>query len=132
MSDKKQQLMDMGFEAARAEEALSVCDDNVERAIEYLFSGPPSDPPPSSSAATTSSSSSRALSNHQDVVASISQYSLDQGRSACTCIALQAADCFLQQAADAAYDNQNESPEARMEALQCLKTEAAAGASPQR
>ena len=104
MSDdnsKKTMLMEMGFDADRAQEALTVCDGNVERAIEYLFSGPSTDPPSggtgtadSTSAATTTTGPSQ----YQDVIAPISQYSMDQGRSACTCIALTAAQNFLQRA----------------------------------
>lgn len=125
MSDKKQQLMDMGFEAPRAEEALTVCDGNLERAIEYLFSGPTSDPPaggmgtPVPPAISTAAAS---LSNAQDVVAPISQYSLDQGRSACTCIALTTAQEFLQKAGASSGTPQF---------LEFLKTPAAATVTPQ-
>jgi UBA/TS-N domain len=82
-------LMEMGFDAAKAKEALGVCDGNVERAIEFLISGGRADAPSSSSISSTLSGP------HQDIVAALSQYSMDDGRSACTCIALNAAQNFL-------------------------------------
>jgi len=102
---KQQQLMEMGFDAAQAQEALTVCQGNMERAVEYLFSGGSGgaggDPPTFSAGpmadATSTSTQPQVLSPSQyhDVTTAISQYSLDHGRSACTCIALTAAQDFL-------------------------------------
>lgn len=96
MTDKKQQLMEMGFDAAKAQEALTACNDNVERAIEYLFGGGGGGGPTDAPSGGGTSSAAASLANAQDVVASISQYTMDEGRSACTCIALTAAQEFLQ------------------------------------
>ena len=113
MNDDDQQifmLVEMGFEKEHARKALQVCSGNVERAIEYLFAPTTTnanddgaararDPPNNSTNNTTNSAaavSDNSISSFRDVVASISQYSLDQGRSACTCIALTAAQEFLQ------------------------------------
>lgn len=92
MSDANMSMLkEMGFEAEKAQEALGVCDGNMERAIAFLFSGGATDPPPS----TSNSSTGRMSGPHQDIVATMSQYSMDDGRSACTCIALTAAQNFL-------------------------------------
>ena len=104
MADNTAMLMEMGFDAERSQEALRVCDGNVERAIEYLFSGGTNinNDPPSGGGSSTPAVAAALPSNHQDmIVAPISQYSLDQGRSACTCIALTAAQLFLQQTTSA-------------------------------
>ncbi|CAB9503769.1 expressed unknown protein [Seminavis robusta] len=85
-------LMEMGFESSRAEEALRVCDGNMERAVEFLFSGGTS----GGAATMASSTGGGGVGSSEDVVASLSQYSVDNGRSACTCIALTAARNFLQ------------------------------------
>ena len=88
--------MEMGFDSSQAQEALTVCNGDMERAVGYLFAEPSSSSdPPAFATASISSSNSQQQHHYQDVVASISQYSLDQGRSACTCIALTAAHKFL-------------------------------------
>jgi UBA/TS-N domain len=93
-------LMEMGFDVEKAHEALAVCDGNLERAIEFLFSGGGTttmDPPPSTISTGGSTGSGRILISgpYQDIVATMSQYSVADGRSACTCIALTAAHNFL-------------------------------------
>lgn len=89
-------LMEMGFEEARVKEALAVCNNNAEQAVEYLFSGGTAaamaaDPPPGGTAAAPT----YITGTSEDISAPISQYSFDQGRSACTCIAMTAAQKWL-------------------------------------
>ena len=110
MSDEAvSQLISMGFDQAQAEQALQVSDGNLEAAINLLLTETqfPEEFPSSSTAQTTnhlaeasgSTTTSRSDSGKilsRAIVAPISQYSVDNGRSACTCIALTAASDFLQ------------------------------------
>lgn len=80
------QLVAMGFEDVQVQEAIRICGDNADRAIEYLLSSPGS----IDNASSASYSDSTTL-----IVGPISQYSIEHGRSACTCIALCGAMNFL-------------------------------------
>lgn len=120
-SEKISMLVAMGFEESAAASALDRCGGHLEQAANHLLGGgggssdasgaPPAAAaaPPSSHATATATSSggggggggggSSSLSSQDDAVvmvnAPISQYSVDNGRSACTCIALSAAQDFL-------------------------------------
>lgn len=89
-NDSIAMLMSMGFDESEALQALSVCGGNVEHAVNHLLSG------------ATASSSSTAVqdttsgTNTRMVQGAISQYSIPDGRSACTSIALTAAAAFLE------------------------------------
>jgi hypothetical protein len=108
------QVTAMGFDDAQARQALEVTAGNVEQAVNYLLMGgvaaapAPAPVPPTIGITTTPSSSSAQQSM---VVGPISQYSVDSGRSACTCIALTAATRFLQ------------SPTVTLNSLQSMITE---------
>jgi UBA/TS-N domain len=78
----------MGFDAVQARDALVACDGSVDAAIDHLLSSVVSDNPGSSS---TSTSSSMITS----VASSVSQYTVPDGRSACTCIALATASQMM-------------------------------------
>jgi len=95
-------LTAMGFSADLAREALTVSSGNMEAAVNYILGGGAgagagvaptavvaAEPPPG--AAAVSAKADGGL-----LRCSRSQYSVDQGRSACTCIALTAATKFLQ------------------------------------
>ena len=81
------QLVSMGFEEAQVKDAICICGDNADHVIEYLLSSPSS----INNASSASPSDSTSL-----IVGPISQYSVEHGRSACTCIALCGAIHFLQ------------------------------------
>lgn len=84
--DAVSQLTAMGFEEAQVQEALNVTNGNMEQAVNFLLGdGGISD------AATESLSQSSSL-----VLCYTSQYSVENGRSACTCIGLMGAALFLQ------------------------------------
>jgi len=78
-------IVDMGFELDKVQKALKSCEDNQKRAIELLLSGDPLDASPSPLPLSS------AL-----IQTDISQYSLENGRSACTCIALTGAKLYLE------------------------------------
>ena len=87
------QLTAMGFDESSARDALASAGGNVETAVNILLGVIP---PP---AAAPSSRTATSTANVGDmIVCPTSQYSVDNGRSACTCIALTAATNFLQQA----------------------------------
>lgn len=94
-----QMITAMGFDAAQAQQALQASNGNVEHAVNFLLmgggSGGGSGGGGSASASSTSVTGG-AASERVVVVGPISQYSVDNGRSACTCIALTAATQFLQ------------------------------------
>lgn len=71
----------MGFDPELAQQAWTACDGNKELAIEVLLSG-------------REENDELALST-DFVVSDISQYSFENGRSACTCIALTGAMLYL-------------------------------------
>jgi hypothetical protein len=92
-------LTEMGFTESKALEALAVCSGNVNGAATYLiatavqaapFAATSMSPMPILSMSLSSSSKDPVLTQGP-----ISQYSIENGRSACTCIALTAADKFL-------------------------------------
>ena len=95
------QLTAMGFGENQVHEALTVCNGNVEAAINYLLNVPSDERPPSIHSSTMSADEPSTTMASAKAVGGLltcgrSQYSLDQGRSACTCIALTAATKFLQ------------------------------------
>ena len=90
------QLIAMGFDANQARESLNAHNGNLEFAVNHLLMGAGGgysnhDPPVSYVQFHSSSSGD----NASTVVGPISQYSIDNGRSACTCIALTAASMFF-------------------------------------
>jgi hypothetical protein len=88
-----QMITAMGFDAAQAQQALQASNGNVEHAVNFLLMGGGTSDS-ASSGATASAATDGGASKL--VVGAISQYSVDHGRSACTCIALTAATKFLQ------------------------------------
>ena len=99
------QLCAMGFPESQAKEALQVSDGNLEIAVNYLLGGglpagigasvsgpaaaaPLAEPP--------SGSQSMAAIAKGLITCGTSQYNVDNGRSACTCIALTTASHFLE------------------------------------
>lgn len=112
------QLTSMGFPVSQVREALTITNGNIEQAVNYLLgggggvetTGSTFSPPPASAAPAAAhvggGERKRAAKNEIDsnrmaakaggiLRAPISQYSVEQGRSACTCIALTAANMFL-------------------------------------
>ncbi|GAX19549.1 hypothetical protein FisN_19Hu127 [Fistulifera solaris] len=81
-------LTALGFSVEAASEALRVCDGQVENAANYLLMNGIA----TNDAGTDDSSPS---SNIQMIHSNTSQYSYEDGRSACTCMALSAARNFL-------------------------------------
>lgn len=105
------ELQSMGFEAGCIREALLVCSGNVERAIDYLLAVDDDNiavAQPTTTSNAPSSTSSLQTETTAPVVSTtsrlprmivahdVSQYSFENGRSACTCIALRAASSFLE------------------------------------
>jgi hypothetical protein len=88
--DAIQMITAMGFDAAQAQQALQASNGNVEHAVNFLLVGGGASESASSGATASGGGASKL------VVGTISQYSVDNGRSACTCIALTAATKFLQ------------------------------------
>jgi len=74
-------LIALGFSQSQANEALDTCNGNVEAAANYLLSN---------------NSVAEDKGEIQTLHAPLSQYSVDSGRSACTCMALYAAQEYLQ------------------------------------
>ena len=120
--DAVSMLTVLGFSTDMATEALQVCDGNVEAAANYLLTttatttttthhqqqqqqqqggGGESFPDTATmlsdkaAATTTTTTTSGSSSNIQMIHGPISQYSVENGKSACTCMALQAAHDFL-------------------------------------
>ena len=103
-------LVSMGFSKIQAAQALAVCDGDVEQAANLLLSNSTHgiDGSEVSSAAVSTagetgiSTSDRhfesisGLEAPTTIVGPLSQYSLPNGQSACTCFALQAASQYLQ------------------------------------
>ena len=87
-------LTSMGFDLDVARSALVACNGDVERAIEYCLGGGGGIPAPDATAASAAGGGGTGtLIRASDV----SQYTFgSDGRSACTCIALQYAERFLQ------------------------------------
>ena len=78
------QLVAMGFDPDQGKLALGQSNGNLEQAVNLLLSGSPLDGGEGGGGSTTM------------VVGTMSQYSVDEGRSACTCIALTAASKTLE------------------------------------
>ncbi|CAJ1961647.1 unnamed protein product [Cylindrotheca closterium] len=85
------QLTAMGFDEPSSRQALASANGNVETAVNILLGVIPAPAAPSSSSAASPS----AADVGDMIVCPTSQYSVDNGRSACTCIALTAATDFL-------------------------------------
>lgn len=84
-------LMSMGFDSSQAQQALKICDGNVQRAVECLLGGN------LFSAANASLSTSSNDGGVNNIIQSeITQYSNPLGRSACTAIALTLAHKSLE------------------------------------
>jgi hypothetical protein len=99
------QLMAMGFGEAQAQEGLTVSNGNLEVAVNYLLGGGIPPPPIAARPAEPPAKmeSMEAIAKGL-VTCGISQYNVDNGRSACTCIALTTASNFLQnQSVDSAF-----------------------------
>jgi hypothetical protein len=93
------QLTAMGFSEASAREALSSANGNIETAVNYLLGVDAAPVPVAAPAAEAPPTTMRTDSMEQKaggiLTCPISQYSVENGRSACTCIALAAATQFL-------------------------------------
>mmetsp|Transcript_19425 Transcript_19425/g.28742 ORF Transcript_19425/g.28742 Transcript_19425/m.28742 type:complete len:292 (+) Transcript_19425:98-973(+) len=79
-------LLSMGFDSGTSQQALQICEGNVERAVECLLSGNISAGGTTANSGVTNNSSQLSL-----VQSDVSQYSNPLGRSACTAIALTLA-----------------------------------------
>lgn len=87
-------LAEMGFSESKALEALTVCSGDVNAAASFLISKAVQTAPFAQSITTLAQNSDSTM--EPDLIQGpISQYSIENGRSACTCIALVAADTFL-------------------------------------
>lgn len=86
------QLMAMGFDEASSRGALASSSGNVEKAVDILLGVVPATAALSSSTADSPSAANVGVM----IVCPTSQYSVENGHSACTCIALTAATNFLQ------------------------------------
>ncbi len=94
--DNVAQLTSMGFLESQAQEALTVCNGDMEAAVNYILGV--AVPMETAAAAAEPPPNTAVLSAQADggfIQCTRSQYSVDQGRSACTCIALTAATKFL-------------------------------------
>jgi hypothetical protein len=101
--DAVAQLTAMGFETGPVNQALRLSNGNLEQAVNLLLSGSiMAEAVVVAVAASPSSSGGGGTSSAVVfgpggmVLGPMSQYSVEQGRSACTCIALTAASQFLQ------------------------------------
>jgi hypothetical protein len=83
-------LTAMGFEVLQATEALTICGGNIEQAANYLLTGGVV------SQGNNARGADHASSQIRMVHSSMSQYTVTQGKSACTCMSLVAAEKFLQ------------------------------------
>jgi hypothetical protein len=85
--DKFAQLTAMGFEAIKVQEALNAVNGNVDQAVHVLLGGaiPPQQ----------QQQQQQQLESSSLIHCAKSQYSGENGRSACTCIALMGAALFL-------------------------------------
>mmetsp|Transcript_25000 Transcript_25000/g.39270 ORF Transcript_25000/g.39270 Transcript_25000/m.39270 type:complete len:293 (+) Transcript_25000:101-979(+) len=85
-------LASMGFDSRTSQQALQMCEGNVERAVELLLSGNMTMGSTNTNSSVTNNSLQLSL-----VQSGISQYSNPLGRSACTAIALTLANnCIAQ------------------------------------
>jgi hypothetical protein len=103
--EKVAMLVAMGFESRGAAAALDLCGGHLEQAANHLLLGggggeentAPMVVPSHSTTDSGYGERGGESSNIRLVNAPISQYSVDNGRSACTCIALYVAQEFLNQ-----------------------------------
>lgn len=95
VEDAATMLTAMGFEASQATEALSICGGSIEQAANYLLTGGVVSQGNNARGAIPDHSSSQET---RMVHSSMSQYTVNQGKSACTCISLVTAEKFLQKA----------------------------------
>ena len=107
-------LMSMGFDSNQAQQALQICDGNVERAVECLLGGNCGG---GGSSVVESSTSNTGGSNSIVVQSEISQYSNPLGRSACTAIALTLSHNCLQ-----LLNNEAASPESVIDSALLTKS----------
>lgn len=90
------QLTAMGFPEASAREALTAANGNLETAVNILLGVVnPASISHSTPTATSNTTTSSEENAGETITCPISQYSVENGRSACTCIALTAATMFL-------------------------------------
>jgi hypothetical protein len=94
-------LTAMGFEASQATEALTICGGNIEQAANYLLTGGVVSQGSSNNNNNNNNNARGAEIDHSSsqsrmVHSSMSQYTVTQGKSACTCMSLVAAEKFLQ------------------------------------
>lgn len=103
--NKLQQLLSMGFNETQSRQALAGCHRSLHSVVDSLLSGEAAvgrvennDVSPTISSVVPSPSET--TRGADDLIkcfdCSISQYTVENGRSACTCIALTAATLFLQ------------------------------------
>ena len=93
-------LTALGFSIDMASEALRVCDGNVQASANYLLSSGAVESSAVGTTTTTTSSTSGVVvvdvgSGIRMVHGPTSQYSVEDGKSACTCMALTAVNEFL-------------------------------------
>jgi hypothetical protein len=106
--EKVSMLASMGFDVDQAQRALVLCDGNVDLAVDRILSGTVfSDPTfTGTDGGSGIHSDNDRHTNNSDATGTVagrvsfvnsnmSQYSLPNGRSACTCIAIQAASTIL-------------------------------------
>jgi hypothetical protein len=92
----KAMLVGMGFDPEAASQALRECGGNLEQAANLLLTGGGGNSSiPNSNTGQGGGDSMTVRMIHSP----LSQYSVENGRSACTCIALTAAENFLRKAA---------------------------------
>ena len=98
--DAKNMLVSMGFSAERAAAALQECGGSLESAANLLLSGWEG----ATAGNETPSQLPTAEGIEEMLECPLSQYSFDNGKSACTCIALVAAEKCLQETVGACRD----------------------------
>lgn len=112
MSEKAQDVLTaMGFSSERTEAALRECGGNLDNAANLLLSGADSDLSGANSGVQPTRSANM-------VECPLNQYSIDNGKSACTCIALTAAEQFLQHMEGGSPEGSDESSRLNAEFLQ--------------
>lgn len=112
-------LVAMGFNPERVATALRECGGDAENAANLLLSGNDgvtttssamSDGGAFSGTSVTTATATTSPANVSMVVCPLNQYSIDNGKSACTCIALSAAQEFLQHSDQSAAPPPSKSP----------------------
>jgi len=103
----------MGFDENQARHAFESCNGNLEQAVDYLLDGGDAAAAAGGGGNVTSGSETTTTTAPKMIVAdNISQYSVEKGKSACTCIALTMAASFLQQVIE--EDNKNKDAATRI------------------